>query len=241
MKSKNRLSKLVTSAIVSAMLGAVMGSLLTTFTNMTIRKVPVDPLYIVIFFAALVTILSLMTLFRIETVDEYRYEVMKNLIDGFVSIEKESISEFATTLVKKASFVRVVGTARQDVIGSKKQRAGRRYLKCLETRLNRTISDESDKFSYLRVIPKAMKFPLAEHINICFKNSEKTGNDFVYKEVQPYAFYLSYQLFDDTDMLLIVDNESHTGASDNALCLWTRNEAIISAFIKHFDDAWQNL
>lgn len=239
MKSKNRISKLVTSAIVSAALGVVMGSLLTTFTDMAIKKLPIDPLYVVMFFAALVTVLSFMILFRVETVDEYRYEVMKNMIDGFVTIDKESISDFATNLVKKASFVRVVGTARQDVIGSKNQRAGRRYLKCLETRLNRQVRDESEKFTYLRVIPRALKPALAEHIGKCTGNSKKTGNEFVCMEVQRFAFYLSYQLFDDTDMLLIVDNEAHTGASDNALCLWTRNETMIGAFIKHFDDAWK--
>lgn len=239
MKSKNRMSKLVMSAIVSAVLGAVMGSLLTIFTDMAVKKLPIDPLYMVIFFAALVTVLSFTILLRVETVDEYRYEVMKNMIDGFVTIERDSISDFATNLVKKSSFIRVVGTARQDVIGSKKQRAGIRYLKSLEIRLNRPFSDESEKFTYLRVIPGAPKPTLAEHIKVCVANAEKTGNVFSHKEVQLFAYYIAYQLFDDTDMLLIVDNEAHTGASDNVLCLWTRNEVMINAFIKHFDDAWK--
>lgn len=193
------------------------------------------------FFAALVTILSFMTLYRVETVDEYRYEVMKNIANGFINIERESISEFATILVERASFVRVVGTARQDVVGSRGQLSGRRYLKCLERKLNRRCRGESDKFSYLRVVPKALKSPLEEHIRVCEVNSKKTGNVFSWKEVRPFAFYLSYQVFDDTDMLLIVDNELHTGDSDNSLCFWTRNPAVIGAFIAHFDNAWHKV
>jgi hypothetical protein len=239
MKSKNRVSKLATSAIVSAVLGAVMGSLLTTFTDIAVKKIPIDPLYIVMFFAVLVTTLSFLILFRVETVDEYRYEIMKDLVNGFISIEKESISEFAIDLVKKASFIRVVGTARQDVIVTESQHAGRRYLKSLEALMNKKFTHETEKRSYFRVIPRPSKAPLEDHIRICAENSKKTGNDFKYKEVQPFAFYLSYQLFDHTDMLLIVDNKSHTGASDNALCFWTRNQLIIAAFISHFDVAWK--
>src|ERR1035438_8629698 len=100
MKDKNRFSKLLTSAIVSAILGAVMGSLLTTFTDFAVKKIPVNPLYLVMFFAVLVTILSFLILLRVETVDEYRYEMMKSVIDGFTAIEKESISDFAGGLVK---------------------------------------------------------------------------------------------------------------------------------------------
>lgn len=77
-----------------------------------------------------------------------------------------------------------------------------------------------------------------------YKSAETHGenaksNEFVWNKVEPFAFYLAYQIFDDSDMLLIVDNESHSGASDNALCLWTRNEAIITAFTRHFDSAWR--
>ena len=238
MKDKNRISKLVGSAIVSGVLGAVMGSLLTTFTDMAVKGLPINPLFVVIFFAALVTALCAMILFRVETVDEYRYEMMKNVIDGFVSIERNWISEFATGLVEKSKFVRVIGTARQDVVSSESQRAGRAYLKCLEGRVNRKWTDECNKFTYLRVVPKVLKSHLSEHISTCKQNSEKTGNVFAWKEVPPFAFYISYQIFDDTDMLLIVDNVLHTGAIDNALCFWTRNKTIINAFTKHFDHAW---
>jgi len=239
MKDKNRMSKLLASAIVSAVLGAVMGSLLTILTDRAVKGIPVDPLHIVMFFAVLVTALSFLILLRVETVDEYRYEMMKTVVDGFTGIERESISDFAAGLAKEASYVRVVGTARQDVIGRRDSRAGKKYLECLEGRLSRTFANESGRFNYLRVVPVAVKSVLADHINTCKGNAERTGNVFLSKEVQPFTFYLSYQLFDDTDMLLIVDNESHTGASDNALCLWTRNRSIIAAFIRHFDDAWR--
>jgi hypothetical protein len=238
MKNKNRISKLLVNAIISAILGAVIGSLVTIFAQLTVEKLPIDPIYIVLFFAALVTVLAIMILFKIETIEEYRYEIMNDLVDGFIKIEKGSISDFATSLVKKSSFVRVVGTARQDVLNSKNRVEATKYLKSLEEKLKKKSQSENDGFTYYRVVPKAIKIPLEEHIKVCMKNAEKTGNTFDFKEVESFDFYISYQIFDDSDLLLIADNKSHTGKSDNALCLWTRNKEIIRTFIYRFDNAW---
>ena len=238
MKDKNRISKLIVNAIISVILGAVIGSLGTTFAKLTVENLPINPVYIVLFFAALVTVLAFMILSRIETIEEYRYEIMKDLVDGFIKVDKDSISDFATSLVKKSSFVRVVGTARQDVLTSKIQEAGKKYLKSLEEKLNKECQSESDGFTYYRVVPKTLKLPLEKHIEVCMENADKTGNKFDFKEIESFDFYISYQVFDDTDLLLIVDNRSHTGQSDNALCLWTRNKEIIRTFINRFDNAW---
>lgn len=238
MKDKNRISKLITNAIVCAILGALIGSLVTMFAQLTVEKLPIDPVHIVLFFTALVTVLTFTILFRIETIEEYRYEIMKDLVDGFIKIDKDSISDFATSLVKKSSFVRVVGTARQDVLARKTQEAGKKYLKSLEEKLNRKCQNESDGFTYYRVVPKTLKLPLEKHIEVCMENACRTDNTFDFKEIESFDFYISYQVFDDTNLLLIVDNRSHTGQSDNDLCLWTRNKEIIKTFINRFDNAW---
>lgn len=239
MKDKNRISKLIGNAIVIAILGAVMGSLVTIFAKLTVEKLPVEPVYIVLFFAALVTVLSLMILFRIETIEEYRYEIMKDLIDGFIKVDKDSISDFATSLVKKSSYVRVVGTARQDVLTDKTKEASRKYLKSLEEKLNKSPTSEGKIFTYYRVVPIKSKPALEKHLEVCMENAQKTGNEFDFKEIGTFFFYVSYQVFDDTDLLIIVDNKSYTGQSDNALCLWTRNKEIIRTFTNRFDDAWK--
>lgn len=218
-----------------------MGALLTTFTDMTIKNVPLDPLYVVVFFAVLVTTLSFMILFRIETVDEFRYEVISSMNEGFVSIESESISGFSISLVKKASFVRTVGTARQDVLEQKSERTARGYLKSFETKLNSHPKDGTQKFNYLRVLPKKANHKMSEHIKQCIKNAEKTGNVFNYKQANEFEFYISFTLFDNTDMLLILDNEKHSGDRDNVLCLWSRDQQTITAFINHFDAAWKQI
>ena len=238
MKDKNRISKLIVNAIISAVLGAVIGSLVTTFAQLTVENLPINPIYIVLFFAALVTVLTVMILFRIETIEEYRHEIMKDLVDGFIKVDKDTISDFATSLVKKSSFVRVVGTARQDILNNKTKEAGKKYLMSLEEKLNTECKNESDGFTYYRVVPKAIKIPLEKHIVVCMENAEKTGNTFDFKEIESFDFFISYQVFDDTDLLLIVDNRAHTGQRDNALCLWTLNKEIISTFINRFDNAW---
>jgi hypothetical protein len=241
MKDKNRISKLINNAIISALLGAVMGSLLTMFGDLTIKKLPIDPVYVVLFFALLVTVLAVMILFKIETIDEYRYEIMEGFVDGFIKIDNVSTSEFATSLVNKSLVVRVVGTARQDVVAGKLQLAGQIYLKSLEERLNTKCKSQSTKFIYYRVVPKSLKHPLEAHIEVCMENAGKTGNIFDFKEIESLDFHISYQVFDDTDLLLIVDNRLHTGESDNALCLWTRNKEIIKIFINRFDSAWKSV
>jgi len=240
-KNKNRLAKLIANTIISAILGAVMGSLLTMFTDLTIKKLPIDPVYVVLFFALLVTVLVVMILFRIETIEEYRYEIMDDFVNGFIKIDKDSISAFATSLVSHSAVVRVVGTARQDVVAGKLQQTGQTYLKSLEDRLKTKNKNESDKFAYYRVVPKSLKRPLEKHIEECMENASVTGNTFDFKEIESLDFHISYQVFDDTDLLLIVDNRLHTGESDNALCLWTRNKEIINIFINRFDSAWKGV
>ena len=236
-KDKNKTSILLVSAIISA----IVGSIITMFLQWSIEKIPIKPINIVLLSAVIVIVLSVLILRRIETIEEYRNEIMKDLVDGFIKIDKNTISDFATSLVKKSSFVRVVGTARQDVLTIKTKKAAKEYLLSLEEKLNTECPTDSDGFSYYRVVPKTIKPLLEQHIKVCAGNAAKTCNKFGYKEIDNFNFYISYQIFDDTDLLIIIDNREHDGESDNALCLWSRNKQIINVFINRFDDAWKQV
>jgi len=241
MKDKNRLSKIITSAIISAILGALFGSLVTLLTDLAIKQLPIDPIYLVLCVSLLVTILVFMILHRIETIEEFRYDAIKYIANGFINIEQSAISDFAVSLVKKSHYIRVVGTARQDVLDSKIQGSARNYLKSLENMLNKKCISPTDAFTYYRVVPKELKQTFAEHITNCTSKATANSNRFEVKELENNNFFISYQTFDDTDLLIIVDNKAHTGRNDNALCLWTQNKEIVNTFIKRFDDSWNEI
>lgn len=238
MPMKKELIKLLKDSIVSAIFGTLFGLLISSLVQSLYNKIPFDPIWIIIVCSLMVTCLVFLVLLRIDKIKDYNDHVIADIVDGFITIDKDQISSFATSLVKKAKFIRVLGTARQDVVDSSHNDASS-YLSALEKRLTIKPKDESKIFSYYRVIPTVAKGPLTKHISTCRENAKKTGNAFEICEVPSYDFYIAYQIFDNNNLLLIVDNEEHDKKRDNALCLWTRNKKIIEVFIKRFDDAWR--
>lgn len=247
MKSKDRISKVLKSSIFSAILGATMGLLISELVKFPIDKIESNPTYmtiffvgITIFFGVLITVLVLKIMIKIESVEEYRHEVIKSMQHGFIPIEETIISSFATSLVTKSSIVRTLGTARQDVLEVSYEKGARAYLKAFETRTSGRAREDG-KFTYLRILPKKPNHKMMIHLNQCKENANRSGNEFDFKVIDESKACISYTIFDDTDLLLILDNEKHSGSSDNVLCLWTRDKKVISPFIKHFDDAWKKI
>lgn len=236
---KKKIVNLIKNSIVSAVFGTLFGILITSVVQSIYDKIPFDPIWIVVVCSLMITCLVFLIVFRIDTIKEYNDHIISDVVDSFVTIDKEQISSFATSMVKKASFIRVLGTARQDVVDSVHNDATT-YLSALEKRMSSKPSDESKIFKYFRVVPTTAKSSLSQHIKICNENAQKTGNIFSICEIPSFDFYISYQIFDNNDLLLIVDNKSHDKKQDNALCLWTRNKKIIDVFIKRFDDAWKS-
>jgi hypothetical protein len=238
MKDKNRTSKVFAGIIVSSLLSALIGYVLSDILKATINQIPVNPIYLILVFSLLSVLLIAIILFRMETVDEYRYDVTKLLGDGFVRIYKDSISDFAISLVSRSKYVRVVGTARQEVVGSKTVKNASGYLSALEKKLAKKSANSLDVFTYLRVVPVAPNKNMVRHIDICNDLALKNGHKFEAIVNLNFPFYISYQVFDDTDILIILDNKGCDKKRDNALCLWSRNKEIIDIFIRRFDDAW---
>ena len=155
-------------------------------------------------------------------------------------IDKEAISSFATSLVKDSIIIRVIGTARQEAIvnNTSDKVNALAYLKSIEKRLDH--DHEKHPFTYLRVVPQNIEEPLQKHIDECNNISNRTGNRFelIKLNSKDFDFFVSYQLFDDKHLLLIIDNKVLGQYNDNSLCLWTKNKKIIDVFCKHFDNAF---
>lgn len=241
MKDKNRLSKIITGLIISSVFGAVIGFVLSFMTDYTIKNIPINPIYLVLVFSLVAVLLTVIILYRVETVEEYRFEVTKLLGDGFIRIYKESISEFAITLVSRSKYIRVVGTARQDVVAGKSMKGAQNYLQSLEDKLAKPCPDSANAFTYLRVVPKAPSDEMKAHIDMCTDLASKNGHNFDAKINLHFPFYISFQIFDNTDLLVILDNKDYNKKHDNALCLWSRNKEIIEVFMKRFDDGWEEV
>lgn len=238
MKDKNRLIKILSSALLLALFGAVIGYAFNKVVDNIIGNIPIDITVITFIFGLLAVLLTALILIRVETVEEYRYDVTKILGDGFIRIYNDSISEFAIPLVNRSKFIRVVGIARQDVIENKSMKGAQDYLRALENKMAKPCNNAATAYTYLRVLPKCPTQTMTEHINKCSQLAKQKGNLFEHK-ISENPFYVSFQIFDDTDLLLILDNKGHNNKHDNALCLWTRNKDIINIFIKRFDNGWE--
>lgn len=241
MKDKNRLMKFLGTGVLTTLLGIVLGVVFDKIFEKWLTNISVNnTVYLALFFCVSAVILTAIILFKTETIDEYRNEVTKILGDGFIRIYQDSISEFATTLVNRSKYIRVVGTARQDVVGRTSLKGAKEYLRALENKLSSACSDQANAFTYLRVVPRPPSEDMKKHIAACISAADGKCHKFEAKTDLNFPFYVSFQVFDNTDLLIILDNKGYDKKYDNALCLWSRNKEIIEIFIKRFDDAWED-
>jgi hypothetical protein len=158
---------------------------------------------------------------------------------GFVTI-LSSIDEgsgFASDHVKTARVIRVVGTARQDVASSTGTPAASAYLKATESRFA-----SGQPLSYLRITSPQITPYFKEHLTKLFSYSR--SNKAIKFEVALTSgldVAVSYMVFDDDGVLLIVDNEVIGQRQDNQLMLWSAEPEVVKAFKSHFDHAWSTV
>lgn len=242
MKDKNRTSKFVTNTIISGIVGAFIGIIITTLVDNITFVVTNLPSWVILVVAFFVFCSMAMIFLRIDNYEEYQTEVMKNMSNPLIRINNDVISDFATSLVKKSKYIRVVGVAKQDILDDEDRKAAsKRYLSKLEDMLSKNYESEMG-FQYYRVIPKSCNEILKNHIEKCRENcrTHKKNKFQVLTANNDFDFYISYQIFDQSDLLIIVDNPTvkDPNKDDNALCYWTRDPDTIKIFTKRFDSAW---
>ena len=144
-------------------------------------------------------------------------------------------SKYAAERVRSAKVVRVVGTARQDVLADVS--AASEYLRATEERV---VSGQP--FSYLRITSSRLSASFRSHLLTLLQAAK--GRKGVRVEValeERMDASVSYMIFDDTDLLLIVDNTVYGSVRDNRLMIWSRDVDLVKAFSDHFDHAWGRL
>ncbi|MGC2234946.1 MAG: nucleotide-binding protein [Pyrinomonadaceae bacterium] len=146
-------------------------------------------------------------------------------------------SLFAAECVKKASTIRVIGTARQDVAGSDENADG--YLKATEDRFK-----SGDKLTYMRITSSRITAPFKKHLSQLFELSKPNASIRFEIAIDPSNLdvAVSYMVFDEAGVLMAIDNNFMGNRHrDNQLFLWSSDTQVVKAFKEHFDDVWLKL
>ena len=141
-------------------------------------------------------------------------------------------STYAAHRLRESSLVRMIGTARQDVLGT--QQAASDYLRAAEESLaNRS------PFTYLRITSSELSAPFRQHLTSLFQVSKaNSGARIEIALHERLDTSISYTLFDNEELLLVVDNTVFGSVRDNRLMVMFRDPAVVTAFAEHFDHAW---
>lgn len=155
------------------------------------------------------------------------FSMITNVDDG---------SEFAAIKVKQASIIRVIGTARQHVVEQLEQKPATSYLRETENRFK-----QKKKIIYRRITTKDLSNAFFNHLVNLFDLAQQNNHTIEISLVPNLFTSISYQIFDDKSVLLVVDNDKLSNMKDNAAMFWSTNPQIIDVFTKHFDNAWSKL
>lgn len=224
--------------IITTIIGAILGVIITYFTdNLGISSSKVNIKWVILLFLLALTLLLLSLIFiRIETIKEEQIKLFTDTFYGFRAVD-DDISEFAIRRLRKCSITRIVGTARQESIEKNGGKYANDYLSALEKKL------KSNKYFVCRRVTSndITSQTFKNHLKRCKEICESNSNIFEVIYAKQFDFNISYQLFDDEGLLLIVDNLQNNDYLDNSLGLWTENKEIINTFIKRFDYGWEKL
>lgn len=235
---KNRGDLIWKEGIITTIMGAVLGVIITYFTdNLGLSTSKINIKWIILLFLLALTLLLLSLIFiRINVIKEEQIKLFTDTFYGFRAVE-DDISEFAIRKLRKCSITRIVGTARQESIEKNDEKSASEYLTELEKKISGNKYFVCKRVTSANITSDLFK----KHIKRCVELSANKGNVFEAIYVNQFDFNISYQLFDDTGLLLIVDNLLNKDYLDNSLGLWTENKEIIKAFINRFDYGWEKL
>lgn len=221
--------------IITTIIGAILGVVITYFTdNLGISKNSINIKWIILVMLLAFTLLLLCLIFiRIDTIKTEQIKLFTDTFYGFRAVE-DDISDFAIRKLKNCSITRIVGTARQDSIEKNDLKTAYDYLDCIERKLKGKKHFVCRRITSNEINSTTFK----NHIKNCIEITQQNGNSFDVIYVDKFDFSISYQIFDDIGLLLIVDNLINNDYLENAIGLWTENKTIIQAFINRFDYGW---
>jgi hypothetical protein len=158
-----------------------------------------------------------------------------SVAEAIIIVSANDGSSYAASRIRSAKLVRIVGTARQDVIEEVAEAAG--YLHATEERVN-----SNTPFSYLRITSATLSSPFRQHLfRLLQAPKTKPGIRIEIAVEERMDASISYMIFDNDELLLIIDNTIFGSVRDNRLMVWCGENDIVKAFADHFDHAWNRL
>ena len=237
MKKKHNYLKEIFIAVVSSMAGILFSQAFDLLKN---EVVPSVVNWAIIGVLVLIIIALCLIYATVSLVSENQAKPFCEKSHCFVPIKSSEISDFISLKTKSASEIRVVGIERNQIDSG----SAHEYLDVTKLKLTKK---STKPFKYRRVTARVqgdIGNTLFKHIADCSKLKESKkihSNIFEVIMMENIDFTVSYHIFDDTGLLLGVDNKiTENGFFDNdEFCIWTNDKETIKLFIKRFEAAWQ--
>ena len=233
----NKRQKLFDNPILMALFGALLGFLITILTKKTsLDNLPISETWLVLLILIALSALLGGLYSKISSIEENTFSLLNQTGANFKIISPNEASILASKMIKESEMVRIIGTARQDVIETKNSDVAKRYLLNTETRFSK-----KEHIIYRRITSKNIRLNFANHLLKLIERSKKNKHSMEIKLIDNIEPIISYQVFDEKGVLVFIDNHIVSNISDNALAMWSTEEIVIKTFSEHFESAWRSI
>lgn len=216
-------------AFFSAVLGVLVTALLTTQNRPA-------PDWLLFLGLSLVIATVAVLVVKIDDIRRSLPTLIEAANGGVRFVSRDEGSMLGAERVLQSSVVRVLGTARQDIVEVNEH--ARHYLNATEKR----VRQQRRPLYYRRITADVLRAPLVSHLEKLLTVSEHSQLSRVQVALIPcIESAISYQVFDDSSVLVIVDSPTVPGVRDNSFAFISADPNIVRAFSRHFDHAWSQL
>jgi hypothetical protein len=213
-------------ALVSAGLGVIIAAWLSSERN------GVAPSWLLFVVLCVIVALIALLVAKMNEVKRVLDNVAPVGLSKVRTITASEISEIAADLVTHSRTIRVIGTARQDIVAT--DEVAMNYLRATERRVKGQA-----KLYYRRITSTSLQPTFRAHLEAILKaNDGSPDHDIQIALVSDLECSISYQIFDDTHAMIIVDAPTVPGIRDNVLAFLIEEGSMVAALIAHFDNAW---
>lgn len=211
----------------SAVLGVLVTALLTS------QSKPAPDWLLFLGLVVLLTAVSVLIV-KIDDVRRAVFHLAEKSTGGVRFLDKNDISTIGSEEIARATVIRALGTARQDVLLSNV--AARSYVQATEKRLR-----QREPLIYRRITSQYLRRTFAEHLIALLELAGDSKSSVEVALIPNIESTVSYQVIDETSVLVVIDSPTIPGIRDYSFAFISSEIAIVKAFIAHFDHAWSKL
>jgi hypothetical protein len=152
--------------------------------------------------------------------------------EGFRKVPVAEISNVAARMMRDVSTLRTLGTARQDLLDT--DESAKLYLRETENR----VAHGRPPFHYYRITSDQLRDLFIGHMVVMLSTKPDARHDIRIQLIPDIESTVTYQIFDDTHVLILLDTPHSPERKDYAVALTSSDPEIVNGFISHFDHAW---